>query len=76
MTMSTLHTHTTEGITMRYVAIIDGSVANGFERAGDAASFARRHVANVDEENIVAQLKGGEAVIIRASSPRVVLRKV
>lgn len=61
---------------MRYVAIIDGTTTNAFERAGDAASFASRHVANIDQESVVAQLKGGAPVIVSASSPRVILRKV
>lgn len=61
---------------MRYVAIIDGTVSNGFDRAGEAANFARRHAPNIDQESVVSQLKGGEAVIVRANSPRVVLRTV
>lgn len=60
---------------MRYVAIIDGSVTNGFERAGDAASFARQHAPAINEEDTVLTLKSGEPVVVRSGFPRVVLRK-
>lgn len=59
---------------MRYIAIMDGTVSNGFERASDATAFANRHVATIDQEATVAQLKAGETVLVRASSPRVILR--
>lgn len=59
---------------MRYIAIMDGTVSNGFERASDAASFANRHVATIDQEATIAQLKAGDTVLIRAACPRVILK--
>lgn len=51
----------------QYIGITDGKVTNGFDRAADAASWAKAKHPVLDEEGLIARLKAKDTVLVRTA---------
>lgn len=52
----------------QYIGITNGKVTNGFDRASDAAAWAKAKHPILDEEGFIARLKARETVLVRPLS--------